>query len=340
MYDSAQSFSAAPDVGKADIGGIHDEIRHARAALCAFVPQQRDALGGRPDRSPRIPDGTISPCASGSTDAIAVVVAVAVAYLVRFDVTRPATVVSGEFSPSYLSVSVVARGRVARRSRPRTHARPPRARQRTGRVLPRLRRRPGGSSRRSPSSPTCCAWRSAAGYLGFAAPLGLGAAARSAARGGGAGCTRSASRAVTSPGILVIGHRDKAARLIGELHKNPRAGYAVLGVCVPTGEIVAGELIGGVPVLGSMDRAAEIAERDRRLRGRRHRRRRDHRRHRPPARLGPRGQGHRPRADALARRRRRTARPHAARQRAAADVRRRGAVHRRASTSPSRCSTG
>lgn len=62
-------------------------------------------------------------------------------------------------------------------------------------------------------------------------------------------------------GILVIGHRDKAAGLIGELHKNSRVGFTVLGVCVPTGEIIDGELIGGVPVLGGMDRAAEIAER-------------------------------------------------------------------------------
>lgn len=98
------------------------------------------------------------------------------------------------------------------------------------------------------------------GYLGFAAPLGL-----ALILGGRMWWRRWLhSRRETGTyqsGILVIGHRDKAAGLIGELHKNARVGFTVLGVCVPTGEIIDGELIGGVPVLGGMDRAAEIAER-------------------------------------------------------------------------------
>lgn len=58
---------------------------------------------------------------------------------------------------------------------------------------------------------------------------------------------------------LIIGHRDKAAGLIDLFHSNPDAGYTVVGVCVPTGDVGTDETVGGVPILGSMENAARVA---------------------------------------------------------------------------------
>lgn len=222
-----------------------------------FVPQQfaRSVDLPTPVTNPRWRDLAFRLWA---TDAAAVMVAVAVAYLVRFDHTGLATV-SGEFSPSYLSVSVaIAAAWLAALAVGRTRDR---------RVL--------GTGPAEFSRVFNVTWRLFAaiaviayllrmeigrGYLGFAAPLGLGLILA-----GRLWWRRwlHSHRDVGEfqSGILVIGHRDKAAGLIGELHKNSRVGFTVLGVCVPTGEIIEGESIGGVPVLGGMDRAAEIAER-------------------------------------------------------------------------------
>ncbi len=67
-------------------------------------------------------------------------------------------------------------------------------------------------------------------------------------------------------GLLVIGHRDKAARLIDELHRSPHAGYGVVGVCVPTGEVAEGEKIRKVPVLGRWRALLASPRRSERLR--------------------------------------------------------------------------
>ncbi|MEZ0446835.1 sugar transferase [Cellulomonas sp. ICMP 17802] len=227
-----------------------------RARALAFVPQQLtrstspqefSAPSGRRDLAFRL----------WATDAVAVTFSVIVAYLVRFDHTGLATV-SGEFSPSYLSVSVVlATAWLAALAFGRTRDR---------RVL--------GSGPTEFSRVFNVTWRLFAavaviayllrmeigrGYLGFAAPLGLGLilAGRFFWR---RWLHEQREAGHFQSGILVIGHRDKAARLIGELNRNPRAGYSVLGVCVPTGEVAEGELIGGIPVLGAMHRAGEIAE--------------------------------------------------------------------------------
>ncbi|KQY23215.1 polyprenyl glycosylphosphotransferase [Cellulomonas sp. Root485] len=222
-----------------------------------FVPQQfvRSANVPAASANPRWRDLAVR---LWTTDAAAVVVAVAVAYLVRFDHTGLA-IVSGEFSPSYLSVSVaLAVAWLAALALGRSRDR---------RVL--------GSGPAEFSRVFNVTWKLFAavavvayllrmeigrGYLGFAAPLGLGLIL------GGRMWWRRWLHAHRDAGqyqsgILVIGHRDKAAGLIGELHKNSRVGFMVLGVCVPAGEILDGEHIGGVPVLGGMDRAAEIAER-------------------------------------------------------------------------------
>ncbi|WP_421742085.1 sugar transferase [Cellulomonas sp.] len=228
-----------------------------RARAVPFVPQQ-SARSAHPPAVVTNPRWSDLALRLWVTDAVAVTLSVVVAYLVRFDHTGLAAV-SGEFSPSYLSVSVVlALAWLAALAVGRTRDR---------RVL--------GSGPTEFSRVFNVTWRLFAavaviaylfrmeigrGYLGFAAPLGLGLILA-----GRAWWRRwlHAHREAGGykSGILVIGHRDKAARLIGELHKNSRVGFAVLGVCVPTGEIIEGELIGGVPVLGAMDRAGEIAER-------------------------------------------------------------------------------
>ncbi|WP_402467359.1 sugar transferase [Isoptericola aurantiacus] len=63
------------------------------------------------------------------------------------------------------------------------------------------------------------------------------------------GCTTS---------VLAIGLRDQAERLVTELHARP-SGYRVVGVCVPTDDVLPGEEILGVPVLGDLRTAASTA---------------------------------------------------------------------------------
>lgn len=190
------------------------------------------------------------------TDVVAVLVAVGVAYLVRFDIEGlPA--VSGEFSPTYLSVSLVlAVAWLVSLSLMRSRDR---------RLL--------GTGSAEYSRVFTASWRLFAvvavigfllrmdfgrGYLALAAPLGcllllLG-------RWGWRSWLRTnRQHGKFQSGILVLGHREQATVLIDELHRNPGAGYAVIGVCVPSGEVEVGETIGGVPVLGSMDDAAAVA---------------------------------------------------------------------------------
>ncbi|GIG29351.1 sugar transferase [Cellulomonas marina] len=99
----------------------------------------------------------------------------------------------------------------------------------------------------------------ARGYLAITFPLGVllllvGRFARRQALHR----QRAAGTAVSS--VVVVGHRERAAELIDVLHHNPRAGYAVVGVCIPSGEVREDESVRGVPVLGSMADAAEVAQ--------------------------------------------------------------------------------
>jgi FlaA1/EpsC-like NDP-sugar epimerase len=204
---------------------------HTRAPSVPFVPQQlsRSAVSPNIVTNPRWHEVSVR---LWLTDTAAVVVAVAVAYLVRFDVTGLPSV-SGSFSPSYLSVSVVlAVAWLSALALGRTNDR---------RVL--------GSGATEFARVFDVTWRLFAavavvayllrmeigrGYLGFAAPLGL-----ALLLGGRAywrrWLHRERERGSYKSGIVVIGHRHSAARLIGELNRKPRAGYSVLGVCVPAG---------------------------------------------------------------------------------------------------------
>ena len=190
------------------------------------------------------------------TDAVAVSVAMAVAYLVRFD-PRQGTTVGGDFSPSYLAVSLglAIAWLVALQL----------ARSRDRRIV--------GSGPGEYQRVLAATWRLFAlvaivayllkmqigrGYLAIAAPLGLALvlAGRYAWR---QWLHRKRDRGEFRSGIVVIGHRAKAARLIDELQRSPRAGYEVVGVCLPSGEVGLDERIAGVPVLGSMNDAARAA---------------------------------------------------------------------------------
>ncbi|GEK21490.1 polyprenyl glycosylphosphotransferase [Cellulomonas xylanilytica] len=166
--------------------------------------------------------------------------------------------VSGEFSPSYLSVSVVLASAWL-----------------VALAIGRTRhRRVVGSGPAEYSRVFGVTWRLFAavaviayllrmeigrGYLGFAAPLGL-ALVMAGRFGWRRWLQRRREAGDFKSGLLVIGHRDKAARLIDELHRSPHAGYGVVGVCVPTGEVAEGEKIRKVPVLGSMESAARVAQ--------------------------------------------------------------------------------
>lgn len=193
-----------------------------------------------------------------ATDTLALVVAVGVAYMVRFDVAGLPTV-SGEFSPTYLSVSVVlAVAWLAALAVGRTRDR------RVVGTGPAEYSRVFGVTWRLFAAVAIIAYvlrmEIGRGYLGFAAPLGLFLllVGRFAWR---QWLHRQRDRGGYQASILVIGHRDSAERLIDDLHRNPQAGYAVVGVCVPTGEVRYGETISGVPVLGSFEKAASLAER-------------------------------------------------------------------------------
>lgn len=188
------------------------------------------------------------------TDAFCIVLAVGVAYVVRFDVP---TLVSGEYSPSYLAVSaVLATAWLAALAIVRSRDR---------RIIgtgPVEYARVFGATWRLFAVVAIVAYLLkmdiGRGYLAVAAPLGLLLilVSRYAWR---LWLHRRRDAGRMQSGILVIGHREKAARLIQDLHRNPRAGYAVVGVCVPSGEVATGETVAGVPVLGSFADAARVA---------------------------------------------------------------------------------
>lgn len=191
-----------------------------------------------------------------ATDAIAVIIAVAVAYLVRFNVSGLAFV-AHDFSPRYLSLSIVLAAT--------WFAALSIAHSRDRRVV--------GTGPGEYSRVFGATWRLFAvlaifsyvfrfdigrGFVGFAAPLGV--ILLFAGRLGWRRWLRKRRLGGEyQSGIVVIGHRDTAVRLIDELHRSPSTGYEVVGVCIPAGEIASSERLKGVPILGSMEEAARVA---------------------------------------------------------------------------------
>ncbi|MDC7121638.1 sugar transferase [Cellulomonas fimi] len=190
------------------------------------------------------------------TDAFAIVVSVGVAYVVRFDIGGT-TLVSGEFSPSYLTVSgILTAAWLAALAVVRSRDR---------RIIgtgPVEYARVFGATWRLFAVVAIVAYLLkmdiGRGYLAVAAPLGL-ALILAGRYGWRQWLHRRRDAGRMQSGVLVIGHRQKVARLIEELHRSPRAGYSVIGVCVPAGEVTSGDTVAGVPVLGSLDDAARVA---------------------------------------------------------------------------------
>lgn len=100
----------------------------------------------------------------------------------------------------------------------------------------------------------------ARGYLAFAFPIGLGGLFLGR-YGWRQWLHRQRANGLARSAVLAIGHRDQAERLIRDLNGRDESGYRVVGVCVPSGVVANGEEIRGVPVLGELRQAGEVATR-------------------------------------------------------------------------------
>jgi exopolysaccharide biosynthesis polyprenyl glycosylphosphotransferase len=100
----------------------------------------------------------------------------------------------------------------------------------------------------------------ARGYLAFAFPIGLGGVLLSR-YGWRRWLHRQRALGLARSAVLAIGHREQAERLIRDLNGRSESGYRVVGVCVPSGRIDEDETIHGVPVLGELRHAGEVAAR-------------------------------------------------------------------------------
>ncbi|UJP41003.1 sugar transferase [Cellulomonas palmilytica] len=194
------------------------------------------------------------------TDALAITTAVAVAYGLEFPL-RSSMAVSGEYSPSYLAVSVALCAAWF-----------------TLLTVGRTRdRRLLGSGTEELSRVCVVTWHLFAGvaivgflarmdlgrgFLGIAAPLGLVLllASRLAWR---RSLHRRRDAGLDVSPVLVVGPQHKVTTLVDEFHRNPRAGYRVTGVCLSDAPASAPDVVGGVRVLGTHEQAAAIARHER-----------------------------------------------------------------------------
>jgi exopolysaccharide biosynthesis polyprenyl glycosylphosphotransferase len=190
------------------------------------------------------------------TDAVAIYIAVFTAYVVRFDGEGSARV-SGEFSPSYIVVSIVlmwawiAALLIGRTQERRAIGDGPTEYQRVASVTWRLF---------AAIAVVAYLLRMEIGrsFLGIAFPLGLGLILLGRVvwrswlthqRAGGAFVSK----------VLVVGHRKKAERFLVDIRANNSSGFVVVGVCLPEAEM-GDQKIEGAPVLGSMDEAGGLAK--------------------------------------------------------------------------------
>ena len=189
------------------------------------------------------------------TDIVAVAVAVAVAYVLRFDTDGTARV-GGEFTPSYVVVSVALfMAWSAALFLGRTH---------DHRII--------GSGPAEYQRVWQASWRLGAvvaviaymlrmeigrGYLGVAFPLGLTLMflGRYSWR---QWLHRQRAAGLLQSRVLVVGHMRKAALLVTELKSATNTGFGVIGACVPAAEAKIGDSV-GVEILGTMDEAAALA---------------------------------------------------------------------------------
>lgn len=189
------------------------------------------------------------------TDVVALAAAVAVAYILRFDADGT-TRVGGEFSPSYLVVSVVlfaAWTAALVLGRTRDH-----------RIIgagPAEYQRVWQASWKFGAVVAVVAYmlrmEIGRGFLGIAFPLGVTLVflGRYSWR---QWLHRQRAAGQLKSRVLVVGHLRKAALLITELKDAPNTGFGVIGACVPAAEAAGGEA-GGVEIIGDMDDAARLA---------------------------------------------------------------------------------
>jgi exopolysaccharide biosynthesis polyprenyl glycosylphosphotransferase len=232
----------------------------AHTATLATSPSRvtREVPGGvgapvRTDRSPRWSAAYATRVLV--TDAVAVYIAVFVAYVVRFDDIGAAQV-SGAFSPSYIVVSVVlmwswlaalALGRTQDR---RLVGAGPAEYQRVVSVTWRLFAAVAVAA-------FLLRMEIARGYLAIALPLGL-ALVLAGRFGWRQWLWRQRRAGRMQSRVLVVGHPRKAEQLIRQLGGRGGAGFGVAGVCLPEGADTR-EAVLGVPVLGTVADAADLA---------------------------------------------------------------------------------
>lgn len=221
--------------------------------------------GRRPTLAATSPPGALTAWSGpyarriATTDALAIVTAVAVAYALQFPL-RSSVAVSGEYSPSYLAVSAVLCAAWF-----------------TLLTIGRTRdRRLLGSGSEELARVCVVTWHLFAGiaiigflarmdlgrgFLAIVAPLGLALLLTSRLVWRRALHRRRDAGLDVSP-VLVVGPRHKVATLVEEFHRNPRAGYRVIGACLSETDPSAPE-VAGVRVLGTHAQAATIARRER-----------------------------------------------------------------------------
>ncbi|RPF22776.1 exopolysaccharide biosynthesis polyprenyl glycosylphosphotransferase [Myceligenerans xiligouense] len=68
-------------------------------------------------------------------------------------------------------------------------------------------------------------------------------------------------RAACVTDLVAVGHRAQVSRVVERVTAAPHHGLRVVGACVPAEEAGPGDLIDGIPVLGTPDEAGEAAER-------------------------------------------------------------------------------
>ncbi len=98
----------------------------------------------------------------------------------------------------------------------------------------------------------------ARGYIAVAAPLGL-ATLLLGRYGWRQWLHRRRDEGLCVSTVLAIGHRSHVEDLVSDLNNRRDSGYRVVGACVPVAELTDGPDVQGVPVLGDVFGAADIA---------------------------------------------------------------------------------
>ncbi|WP_062292775.1 sugar transferase [Demequina phytophila] len=104
-------------------------------------------------------------------------------------------------------------------------------------------------------------WQVSRGYLLFAIPVGTVALLvyRAAWR---SWMHAQRDRGELLAQVIVVGPMLTSQQMIRRIRRSRRAGYSVIGACLPTGHRFVDEDLHDVPLLGSLEEAAEVAKRE------------------------------------------------------------------------------